>query len=306
MPVFRALARRARLLQSLPVLSIAPIIALSGCAMSSRTAPVRPPLPHYFACLRQQGAAVVSAHRGAPDAAHAENTLAAYAALAGKGLTLAETDVRPSRDGVLVLSHDPALERTSSLAGRIADQDWATIRMARMRTRSGTLTDAAPATLPELLAATRTGPVLQLDIKQDTPIAAVLDAVEAAQAQDRVIYLAYSDGDIAAIVRRQPGAVIATVIPDRATLARLEGLGVAPDHLHALFFLSAIDRPWFAALKQRGVTVLVAATQAEETGPHDSHPLDAARYRAIRDAGAQILVSDHPTVAAAALAGQRC
>lgn len=282
------------------------LFVLSGCTMSSPPSFTQAPLASRFACLRQRGGTIVSAHRGGPDDTHAENTVAAYAALTARGITLAETDVRPSRDGVLVLSHDPSLDRVSSLSGRIADQDWAMISEARMRTRSGSLTEFPPANLPQLLAATTYGPILQLDIKEDTRIASVLDTVETAHAVHRVIYLAYTDTDIAAIARRQPEAIIATVIPDLAKLDHLLALGVAPEHLHALFFESAIDRQFFQALRARGVTVLVAATQAEETGPHESHPLDDDRYRAIRDAGAQILVSDHPEKAAAALGNVGC
>lgn len=274
--------------------------------MTSPSLHQRLTLPQQFACLRDRGQTIVSAHRGAPDAHHAENTLAAYAALRGPGLTLAETDVRPTRDGVLMLSHDPALDRTTMLNGAIAAHDWADIRATRMRNRAGALTEFPPATLPQLLDATRDGPVVQLDIKEGTSIDAVLDAVDAAKAAGRVIYLAYRDDDIATIARRQPDAVVATVIPDLAKLAHIQSLGIAPDHLHALFFESAIDRTLFAALRERGVTVLVAATQAEESAPHESHPLPPARYRAMREAGAQIVVSDHPVIARAALANGGC
>lgn len=302
MPLTRCLAPRRRVVTPLTVL----LFVLSGCTMSSPPPLDNPPLANRFACLRQRGETMVSAHRGGPDAAHAENTLAAYAALPARGISLAETDVRPSRDGVLVLSHDPNLDRVSSGAGLVADQDWAAISRARMRTRSGTLTAYPPATLPQLLAATGKDLVLQLDIKEGTRISAVLGAVEAANAGGRVIYLAYNDADIKAIAQRQPEAIVATVIPDLGKLEHLLALGIAPEHLHALFFESAIDRALFAALRARGVTVLVAATQAEETSLHESHPLDAARYRAIRDAGAQILVSDHPETATAALEGTGC
>lgn len=302
MPHTSRLALRRRVVK--PLISL--LFVLSGCTMTSPPPYNQASLADRFACLRQRGETIVSAHRGGPDAAHAENTVAAYAGLAARGITLAETDVRPSRDGVLVLSHDPGLDRVSSLRGRIADHDWATISQARMRNRSGSLTEYPPATLQQLLAVTADGPILQLDIKENTRIAAVLDAVEAAHATRRVIYLAYTDADISAIIQRQPDATIATVIPDLAKLDRLISLGVSPEHLHALFFESAIDPRLFAALRARSVTVLVSATQAEETGPHQSYPLGSARYRAIRDAGAQILVSDHPEKAAAAIESRSC
>lgn len=302
MNVARPLVSRGAVL--LPFFALSSV--LSGCTMPTASLHSRTPLVEQFACLREKGLAVVSAHRGAPDATHAENTLAAYAEAHAHGFTLAETDIRPTRDGVLMLSHDPDLDRITTLTGPIVEHDWAEISAARMRTREGAATHHAPATLPQLLAETNDGPVLQLDIKAGTDIVAVLDAVEAADAGGRVIFLAYTDADIATIAHRMPGAIVATVIPSLERLAQVERLGIAPDHLHALFFESAIDRPLFAELRKRGVTVLVAAAEGEESGPHESHPLDAERYRAILAAGAQIVVSDHPTQAEAALGGKGC
>ncbi len=63
---------------------------------------------------------VVVAHRG--DSRHyPENTLEAFASAVQMGVDVIETDVHLSRDGYLVIWHDPTLERNTNGSGRIED-----------------------------------------------------------------------------------------------------------------------------------------------------------------------------------------
>ena len=62
----------------------------------------------------------MSAHRGA-SAQTPENTLAALDAAWRAGATLAEIDVRLTRDGHVVLMHDPTVDRTTTGRGYVKD-----------------------------------------------------------------------------------------------------------------------------------------------------------------------------------------
>src|SRR5207244_1292446 len=62
-------------------------------------------------------------HRGA--AGHApENTFAAFDRGLALGADGVETDIRATRDGVLVLLHDATVDRTTAGSGAIADMTW--------------------------------------------------------------------------------------------------------------------------------------------------------------------------------------
>ncbi|MCI0425089.1 MAG: glycerophosphodiester phosphodiesterase [Actinobacteria bacterium] len=69
-------------------------------------------------------APVAIAHRGSryhwP-----ENTLEAFAGAVSMGYRHIETDVRMTRDGVLVCIHDPTVDRTTEGVGRVAEFDFA-------------------------------------------------------------------------------------------------------------------------------------------------------------------------------------
>lgn len=62
----------------------------------------------------------IIAHRG-DSAAHPENTLAAFAAALEVGAELVELDVQLTRDGHVVVIHDPTVERTTNGRGAVGE-----------------------------------------------------------------------------------------------------------------------------------------------------------------------------------------
>jgi glycerophosphoryl diester phosphodiesterase len=69
----------------------------------------------------------IIAHRG--DSAHRpENTLAAFASALEVGADLVEFDVQLTREGHVVIVHDPTLDRTTTGTGRVVERTLAEIR----------------------------------------------------------------------------------------------------------------------------------------------------------------------------------
>lgn len=75
---------------------------------------------------------IVIAHRGGAALAP-ENTLAAFRQASASGVDFLETDVRQTRDGVLVLMHDASVNRTTNGVGRVAELNASDL--ARLRSR---------------------------------------------------------------------------------------------------------------------------------------------------------------------------
>jgi len=70
---------------------------------------------------------LVIAHRG--DSAHRpENTLSAFASALELGAELIEMDVQLSRDGAVVVIHDPSVDRTTDGSGRVREMTLAELR----------------------------------------------------------------------------------------------------------------------------------------------------------------------------------
>jgi len=69
-----------------------------------------------------RSAVLAIAHRGDPIAAR-ENTLPAFAAAVAQGADMVEIDLRRTRDGEIVVLHDPTLARMWGLEANVTDLD---------------------------------------------------------------------------------------------------------------------------------------------------------------------------------------
>jgi glycerophosphoryl diester phosphodiesterase len=74
------------------------------------------------------------AHRGGAHE-YDENTLSAFKASYEKGLRGFETDVRISKDGVFIISHDASVERTTGIKGVVEEMTSAELR--KLKTKKG-------------------------------------------------------------------------------------------------------------------------------------------------------------------------
>lgn len=144
------------------------------------------------------------AHRGA---AHdlPENTLPAFRRALDVGATALETDVHRTRDGHLVLSHDPSGDRAVGVRRLIGECTLAEVRSwdvgRRMRARRPEI-GAAPFTMPtleELLVETA-GVRLNVDLKQHdaATVEAAVTLIRRHRAEDRVLLASFSS----AVLRR--------------------------------------------------------------------------------------------------------
>lgn len=225
----------------------------------------------------------VYAHRGATRAAP-ENSLAACAAAFALGASC-EVDVRATRDGALVLMHDPFVGRTTTGRGRLARLTLPELLALGVHGSA----ERVP-TLAELLAIPRGEHALLLDLKQSD------GAFHAALAKT----LAGEGGEIALGVRSEAQArALRAALPARAQVALIE----QPREIEPLAAAGAetirLELAWLArapALAARvsasgaGLLVLVPGS--------DEHGLRAALAHA-----PSALLCDDPHAALALLRG---
>src|SRR5262245_64463841 len=83
--------------------------------------------------LSRLGFPAIVAHRGA-SSTRPENTLASFEEAIALGAQIVELDVRLSRDGALIVMHDPVVDRTTDGNGFVHELDAAEIASLRIGT----------------------------------------------------------------------------------------------------------------------------------------------------------------------------
>lgn len=107
-------------------------------------------------------AVFVVAHRG--DWRHApENSVAAIEHSIDVGVDVVELDLQLTRDSVLIVMHDAALDRTTTGKGKVADWTLDSIRTLRLKNGCGIRTKHTVPTLEEALLAAKGRVLVNLD-----------------------------------------------------------------------------------------------------------------------------------------------
>ena len=153
----------------------------------------------------------IVAHRGLTEDAP-ENTLAAIRQSIGRGVTVMEVDVRPTRDGQLVLLHDASLGRTTNCHGALAGFTLASLKScdaggpAHQGERIPTLREA-------LALVDGSSTRLLLDIKPGTSLDAVIAEVRASNAASKIIFGLRRTDQVVDAKAAMPDAMILAFMP---------------------------------------------------------------------------------------------
>jgi len=161
--------------------------------------------------------ALLYAHRGAA-AERPENTLPSFRRALELGADALEMDVHQTRDGHVVVSHDPTGGRMAGVPRRIRDSTLDEVRswdaglgfVAPDRSRPWAGRGIAMPTLDEVLEEFADVP-LNVDIKQARPsmVDAVVDLIRAHDAEERVTLGSFHESNVSALRRRAYAGAIA-------------------------------------------------------------------------------------------------
>ena len=140
---------------------------------------------------------LVIAHRGLA-LHHPENTLPAFQAAMANGADILETDVHISRDGQVIIAHDPTLDRVAGRPGAVSD--FTASQLADIDLGGG----VGFPTLVELLEALPQAR-LNIDLKTPDVVPAFVDVIKEMNAQERVLVASFDDATRAWAVGELPG-----------------------------------------------------------------------------------------------------
>jgi glycerophosphoryl diester phosphodiesterase len=241
-------------------------------------------------------ATLLAAHRGGA-ALWPENSLLAFRNAIALGADFIEFDVHLSKDGELVVIHDPTLERTTTGAGPVKDRTVAELKALRLKDRTGAVTGETVPTLDEVVAVAAQGKRrMLLEIKVDAARARYPGI------EERVLALLDRYGMAPSTVVMAFGAPtwrrVRELRPDFATCALYSARSLAGTSLSSeLAMLRAAGVPYVGIEHTVVDAAAVAEARKAGIGIGAWTVNDAAGMQRVIDSGAAILITDQPDLA---------
>ena len=248
--------------------------------------------------LRSEALPLIGAHRGGATEGVPENALATFAHSLTQGPVLLETDVRMTKDSVLVLMHDETLDRTTTGRGPVRAKTLPEVRGLRLVTNAGDTTGYPVPTVAEALAWAEGRAVLQLDVKEGVPRARVAERLRRMDALDQALVITYTLEDARWYHRRLPSLLLSVSAEKRAEAAAYVEQ-IEPSRLVAF---AGVGRPSQEVLRlfaSRNVPVTVGTFgDLDERARRQGLTV----YRTLFDQGIGIVATDETALASQAAA----
>ncbi len=158
---------------------------------------------------------LVIAHRGF-SAKYPENTLRSIREALKLPVDGVEVDVRRSRDGVLVLMHDEAVERTTNGRGLVGRLSWAELRSLDAGAWMGEEFAGEPVPrLEEALSEVAGRAVLHIEIKEPGIESQVIRTVKDCDAQESVVIASFLEESLRAVKTLEPASPLTLIAGPR-------------------------------------------------------------------------------------------
>lgn len=241
---------------------------------------------------------LLAAHRGGAQL-WPENSLLAFRNAIALGADFLEFDVHLSRDGQVVVIHDPTLERTTTGTGAVSDRTLAELRTLRLKGRDGKVTEEAIPTLDEVVGLVVPTPLrLLLEIKVDAKSQRylgieekVLRILDSHGMASRTIVMAFEEETVRRIRKLRPDVTVGGLFWPKGLA---EARSTVEREIDGLRKLGAR----FIGLHQELVTPDVVR-QAEKAGLLLGvwTVNDASAMKRFIEMGVGIIITDRPDVA---------
>lgn len=233
------------------------------------------------------GRVMVASHRATHNDVP-ENSLAAFRASIELGVDIIETDIRATKDGVLVLLHDKTVDRTTNGKGRVDSLSFDEIRKLRLK-HNGTLTNEQVPTFEEALKLTRNKILVDLDIKADDKVQEIMAMVKKMKAERSVIFFCYEPKEIEMARQFDPNAL---VLARSYKPADIPPFFDGPQKANAIHIDEKQQDPaLIEQIKQRGGRVWINALGEVDRQVAAGHP---EAFETLLQSGVNIIQTDYP------------
>jgi len=247
----------------------------------------------------------VCAHRGGERDFFPENCIATFGNTIGRVYSMIETDPRYTKDSVIVLMHDPSLERTTNGKGKVIDYTFDQLRKLRLKDSQGNLTDYSIPTLDEALEWARSKTILVLD-RKDVPVEERVRMIEKHEAESYAMIIAYSIDEIKRCHELNPEIMMEVFVPDTAQVHKFDLNGIPWENVVAFVSHNLdVDHSVFDAVHKRGALCIAGSSRNYDISWKTNRITDpdelSSKYRKMIDDGVDIIEADLAVEAGIAL-----
>lgn len=249
---------------------------------------------------------LISAHRGGARRTYPENCVATFENTLRHTYAIMEIDPRYTRDGGIVVHHDPTLERTTTGSGRVAERTLSELKELRLKDPEGLVTGFRIPTLDEVLRWARGKTILVLDHK-DVPVDVSAGKIREHRAEAYALLIVYSFKDAKTCHDLNPDIMMEVMIPDRERFDQFDKTGIPWSNIIAFVGHTPPDKELVHKIHAKGACCMVGTSRNLDREfaappPGEAGPVER-KYRALLQLGADIIETDLPQELGTLLSG---
>lgn len=279
-----------------PILLIA--VLFVGCTETNKP---KNALQTFFS-YEEDKEVLISAHRGGKGyAGYPENCLETMKYIKRHiPHVVFEIDIAQSKDSVLLLMHDDALERTTTGVGRVDQNTWETMSRLHLKDDFDTVVNFRIPLFKEVLEwAKKENVILTVDIKRSVAPEKVLHFIEENEALQQSAIITYSIKTAQKLYKLNPEVVLSVTIRNVEEFDRAANSGIPWENMVAFTGTRESDSVLYAKLHEKGVMCILGTLgnldkKAEAKGEH--------LYREWAEKGVDIFATDRALEVQEALA----
>lgn len=194
----------------------------------------------------------LSSHRGGPEKNLPENCIATFENTLRFTYSVMEIDPRYTKDSVMIVHHDPTLQRTTNGQGKVADFTWKELKKLKLKDTEGNITKYNIPTFEEVLRWAKGKTILILD-KKDVPIEDRIKMVEKHNAEAYTIIMAYNFEEAKTCYRLNKNIMMQVFLPTPEKVSEFEKTGIPWDNIVAFInHKKPADSTIFDMIHQKG------------------------------------------------------
>lgn len=239
---------------------------------------------------------LVSTHRGGSRPGFPENCIPTFENTLRHTWSALEIDPRYTKDSVIVLMHDPTLDRTTTGTGKVSDYSYAQLQQLQLKDSEGKPTSYKIPTLDEVIRWAKGKTLLVIDQK-DVPVSTLVKIIQKHKAQAWVVPIVYGGAEnIRKTLDLEPELVMEVMIPDAQTLQNFENAGIPARNLVAFTTHTQVkDTTLYQQLHEKGIMCIRGSSRTIDRdfvqGKIDRQELEES-YRAMITSGTDIIEAD--------------